>query len=536
MPTTTPTSSDSKPRVALVFGGRSGEHSVSCIAAGGFLGAIDRDRFDVVPIGIAPSGKWTLAADDPDMWSVAQDGTFPVVPEDGPEVVLPSSSLTNEWRVVDEAGVLGSLGSVDVVFPLLHGPYGEDGTVQGALDLLDIPYVGPGVLASAMAMDKAVAKQRFEDAGLPVVPYVLLDVRTWDPSDPELSAKIDALGLPLFVKPARTGSSLGITKVTRREHVVSAVETAGLHDPRVLVEAAVQGREIECGVLGGHPGKVPHAAFPAEVTVVKGHDFYDFAAKYQDEDAVRLDCPADLPDRIAAQIRDMAVRAFEAIGGEGMARVDFFYDPSRGVPAPDQSGKTDDAGGTGLEKTSDGGPSAGGKAADDGESGEAEKSSKAGGKNPKARARTAALTSADGAATASARAPEPEPTGKAGGTGQTKSRKKRKRNRSKKGAAAIQPAGTRGAAKAGTAGGDVSAEGEAPASDTKAAKAQNRPAAKTAAPEARWPEVLINEINTIPGFTPFSLFPRMWEAAGMDYESLITELLTLALERPTGLR
>ncbi|MDR0626131.1 MAG: D-alanine--D-alanine ligase [Bifidobacteriaceae bacterium] len=367
-------------RVALVFGGRSGEHSISCLTAGSILQAIDRSRFEPVLVGITPKGRWTLVPDDPAALRPDQ-GRLPVVPTGGPEVFPPTEAGSTEWRVLPDGGTLSPLGSIDVVFPLLHGPFGEDGTVQGLLELTDQPYVGAGVLASAVGMDKGYMKCVLAAHGLPVLPYTVITPADWAANPAAAIDRALELGLPLFVKPCRAGSSLGISKVVRAEGLPEAIEAAAHHDPRVLVEQAATGREIECAVLGASkPDQPPRSSLPSEIVVQGGHDFYDFDAKYLDEAGADLRCPADLPPAVTARVQDMAARAFAAIGAEGLSRVDFFYDPSAAEP------------------------------------------------------------------------------------------------------------------------------------------------------------LVINEINTMPGFTPISQYPRMWLASGLSYRDLISELIELALARPTGLR
>jgi D-alanine-D-alanine ligase len=365
-----------RPRVMVLFGGRSGEHPISCVTAGGVLRAIDRDRYDVVAVGITRDGRWVLADDDPDHWAIAA-GRLPEVTDGSVRVLLPQAVDDRQVQVL-RGGVAEALGSVDVVFPLLHGPFGEDGTVQGMLELADVRYVGAGVLASAVGMDKQMMKLLFAGQGLPVGPYRVVRPGAID-DEAGVLADVRPLGLPVFVKPARAGSSLGISRVTDWADLPAAVRAAAEHDPKVLVEAAIEGREIECGVLGGRDGARPRASLPGEIVVTDArHDFYDFEAKYLSEESVELRCPADLPDEVTAAVRDVAVRAFEAIGCEGLARVDVFVTPDE--------------------------------------------------------------------------------------------------------------------------------------------------------------RVVVNEINTMPGFTPFSMYPRMWAATGLAYPALVDELLTLALTRPTGLR
>ena len=305
-----------RPRVAVLFGGRSTEHAISCVSAGSVLAAIDRDAYDVVPIGISTDGRWVLAPDDPEALTI-RDRTLPAVDPTGVALALPGDPTAKGLVVLDAGEVQDELGSVDVVFPLLHGAYGEDGTVQGLLELAGVPYVGSGVFASAVAMDKHHMKQLLKAADLPVPDYVV--VRSGKP----VPVEVRSLGLPLFVKPARGGSSIGITRVTRLEDLDAALAEAHRHDPKVLVEQAAAGREVECGVLAGLHG--PEASVPAEIRITGGQDFYDFEAKYL-TDGTEFDIPPNLPDAVIERVRSMAVRAFEALDCEGLARVDFFVD------------------------------------------------------------------------------------------------------------------------------------------------------------------------------------------------------------------
>jgi D-alanine-D-alanine ligase len=312
-----------RPRVAVVFGGRSTEHAVSCVSAGSVLAAIDRDRYDVVPVGISREGRWVLAGDDPEKLAIT-GGELPEVPSEGAAVVL-SGDPTHRGLAVQEAGqVPRELGEVDVVLPLLHGPYGEDGTIQGLLELAGVPYVGSGVFASAAAMDKGHMKTLLQGAGLPVGPYAMVTPRAWATDKAAVRETVAALGYPVFVKPARAGSSVGITKVHAPDELDDAVEVAREHDPRVVVEAMLDGREIECGVLEGLHGGPPDASIPGEVVVGGDHEFYDFAAKYLPDEGTDLVIPADLPDAVVAEVQALARQAFEALSCEGLARVDFF--------------------------------------------------------------------------------------------------------------------------------------------------------------------------------------------------------------------
>jgi D-alanine-D-alanine ligase len=367
-----------KPRVAVLFGGRSSEHAVSCVTAAGVLAAIDRTRYDVVPIGIAKSGQWVLAGGDPSNWSLSS-GRLPEVEGAERTVSLAEIGGSHQLMVTAPNEVPMELGAVDVVFPLLHGPFGEDGTIQGLLELSDTRYVGAGVLASAVGMDKHYMKVIFADAGLDVGPYIAVTDRQWTNDPQAVRDSVAALGFPVFVKPARAGSSMGISKVDFLDQLDAAVEQARQHDLKLVIEAGITGREIECAVLEGRNGSGPRTSMPGEVVVTDhGHAFYDFTAKYVQDNAASLSCPADIPADAAERVRELAAMAFEAVGAEGLSRVDFFYTPAG--------------------------------------------------------------------------------------------------------------------------------------------------------------ELIINEINTMPGFTPKSMYPQMWAASGLDYPELIDELLQLALNRKTGLR
>jgi D-alanine-D-alanine ligase len=344
--------------VAVIFGGRSNEHAISCITAGSVLGALDPDRYDVVPIGITTEGRWVRS----DAAALQMQGRALPEISDGTSVVLPA----------DPTALPVELADVDAVFPLLHGPYGEDGTVQGLLELAGLPYVGSGVFASAAAMDKQHMKRLLQEAGLATPAYVVARANR------PLPARIHDLGLPLFVKPARGGSSIGISKVERSEDLGAALDAAFAHDPKALVEAAVVGRELECGVLAGLAGGPPEASLPAEIRLADRAGFYDFEAKYMPDSGTEFDIPPSLPDVDIARVRATAIEAFDALDCEGLARVDFF--------------RTDDG------------------------------------------------------------------------------------------------------------------------------------------------RLLVNEVNTMPGFTPVSMFPRMWAATGVDYRALVGRLIDDAIRRGTGLR
>src|SRR3954453_15484659 len=269
-----------KVRVAVVFGGRSAEHAISCVSAGSVMAALDRERYEVVPVGITRDGGWVLA--DPGQRLAITDGALPGG-GGGTGVSLGGGPAGRGLAVLEPAAAIGrALTEVDVVFPVLHGAYGEDGTIQGLLEMSGLPYVGSGVFASAASMDKEFTKKLLTAAGLPQGDHVGLR----DPSGALTAAPavLDAatrerLGLPVFVKPSRAGSSIGITRVTDWAQFPEAVATAAAVDPKVVVEAAVPGREIECGVLAGRAGGPPEASLPAEIRLRPGTDWYAFAAK-----------------------------------------------------------------------------------------------------------------------------------------------------------------------------------------------------------------------------------------------------------------
>ncbi len=311
-----------KIRVALVFGGRSSEHSISCATAGGVLAAIDRDRFEVIPIGITRQGAFVLEQDDPARFGLDPD-QLPQVVDNGTRVFFPESASSREFKVSNGAGEIQSLGEVDVVFPILHGRFGEDGTLQGMLELVDLPYVGNGVMASALGMDKHYTKTVLKQAGIPVADWESVTRAQWAKDAESCRKRTERLGLPVFVKPARSGSSVGVSRVASWDEFDSAMETAFAEDKTVLVEEAIAGREIECGVLSGRSGQATRASLAGEVIVSQG-GFYDFAAKYLDAPGVELACPTKLTPSELEELQDLAARAFDAIDGSGLSRVDFF--------------------------------------------------------------------------------------------------------------------------------------------------------------------------------------------------------------------
>lgn len=305
-------------RVAVLFGGRSSEHAISCVSAGSVLSALDHERYDVIPIGITREGRWVLPADDQRL--SLDGGELPEV-TGGRGVVLAPDPTATGLQVLDPADGVRALDGVDVVFPVLHGTFGEDGTVQGLLEMAGLPYVGSGVFASAAAMDKAHMKAMLRAAGLPVGPYATLR-----PGEGLTDADRELLTLPVFVKPARGGSSVGITRVEDWSAIEAAVTLAREYDTKVVVEQGVIGREVECGVLATPDGGPVEASCPAEIHLAEGYAFYDFQAKYLDG-ATSFDVPAELPDAVTAEVQCLAVAAFEALDCEGLARVDFFIRP-----------------------------------------------------------------------------------------------------------------------------------------------------------------------------------------------------------------
>lgn len=309
--------SQKKIRVAVVFGGRSTEHGVSCVSAANVLANLDRDRFEVVPVGITREGSWVLGPADVGALAI-ENRRLPSVTS-GTELTLPADPTSANLVVLEKGREGEVLSGVDVVFPVLHGAFGEDGTIQGLLEMVGLPYAGAGVLSSAVAMDKDFTKKLLAAEGLPVGRYEVVSRGM-----ATLSAEQrDRLGLPAFVKPARAGSSAGISRLTDWADLDAAIATAREVDPKVLVEAAIVGREIECGVLEFPDGRL-EASLPAEIRLVgDAPEWYDFDAKYID-DVCELDIPAKLDDDVTDRLRAMAIDAFRALDCQGLARVDFF--------------------------------------------------------------------------------------------------------------------------------------------------------------------------------------------------------------------
>jgi len=305
-------------RVGVVYGGRSGEHEVSLRSAASIIGSLDPERYEIVPIAIGKDGRWLTGPDSLRVLEAAQRELAPL-PDHGSEVTLPADPTRRGLVPLGRGRAVG----LDVVFPVLHGTYGEDGTVQGLLELADVPYVGAGVLASAVGMDKAAMKSIFRDAGIPVCRWLV--TRVGEETADALARRVGTeLGFPCFVKPANMGSSVGITKVGTPGALAAAVAEAAAYDPKVVVEEAIAAREFECGVLGND---APEASVVGEL--VPSHEFYDYADKYVDQGA-RITIPAAIPAETADAMRALALRTFRAIDCSGLARVDFFLENGTG--------------------------------------------------------------------------------------------------------------------------------------------------------------------------------------------------------------
>jgi len=311
-----------KIRVAVIFGGKSGEHEVSLASARSIMAAMDKDKYEIFPVGITKSGRWLTTGDPMALLSAGVDA--PPEAEDEAEQALPNLEGGGDPDLLPRRELVPGLRQarfpvVDVVFPVLHGPYGEDGTIQGLLEIADLPYVGAGVLGSALGMDKAAMKSVFKAHGLPVVEHMLVLRKAWAAHPERVLEEIEArFTYPLFLKPANLGSSVGVSKAHHREELVRGLNLAARFDRKILVEAAVNAREVECSVLGNDE---PIASIPGEV--VPCNEFYDYKAKYIDN-ASKLYIPADLPAETTKLVQELAVRAFVALDCAGMARVDFF--------------------------------------------------------------------------------------------------------------------------------------------------------------------------------------------------------------------
>lgn len=311
-----------KLKVALLFGGPSSEHEISCATAAGVLGAIDRSKYEIIPVGITKQGQWVTAEDNAAKWALRK-GELPTVEANDTKVEFATDG-SRELFVTAADGTKSSLGIIDVVFPVLHGHYGEDGTLQRELEAVGVAYVGNGVRASESGMDKELSKDAFLAAGVPATPHVVIKLADWE-SDPESALeKVRELGQPpLFVKPARAGSSKGVSKVKAMSEFASAMATAFAEDDKLVVERGIDGREVEVAVLQGRDGAAPRVSVAGEI-IVTGRDFYDFDAKYQDEDSVQLVIPAKITEEELQEMQHLAAMGFNALGCEGLARADFF--------------------------------------------------------------------------------------------------------------------------------------------------------------------------------------------------------------------
>lgn len=311
----------SKIHVGVVFGGRSGEHEISLRSARCVVDAIDRDQYSIALIGIDRRGHWHLLEES--AFRRLTDAALPALNGSGSEVMLLPTPTMGE--LLDPEKPTTPVGKLDVIFPVLHGPYGEDGTVQGLLELADIPYVGAGVLGSAVGMDKDVQKRLLRGAGIPVVPFVTLTRTQWDTDATAVMAQAQEIGLPLFVKPANLGSSVGITKVKTAADLGPAVAIALQYDNKILIEKGIDAREIECAVLGNEN---PQASVPGEIC--PHAEFYSYEAKYVDENGAALLIPAPLTAAESETVRTLAVQVFQLLDCSGMARVDLFLERGTG--------------------------------------------------------------------------------------------------------------------------------------------------------------------------------------------------------------
>lgn len=328
-----------KKRIVVMYGGKADEHSISCISAASALRALDTDKFEAIPVGITKDGKWIVNGENPLGWSL--DEGLPTVEKTpgAKDVVLEVALGQDGFFAREDDGTLTPFGHVDAVFPVLHGPYGEDGTIQGLFEMMGVPYVGCGVLASAACMDKHYTKVLLAAAGIPVAPGITLDARSFDRASEfktdadAIMAQVSDAGLqyPLFVKPSRAGSSFGVTKVEHEgdaAELAAAVYEASHHDWRILVEQGIDAREIECAVLCPKAGEAPQASWPGEIVLDKraeGDDqFYDFDSKYMDAAASHVEVPANLPEETLNLVRETAKKAFVAVDGAGLSRVDTF--------------------------------------------------------------------------------------------------------------------------------------------------------------------------------------------------------------------
>ena len=322
-----------KIRVGIIFGGKSMEHEISLMSATSIINAIDKGKFQVVLIGITKEGEW-LKYNGPVELIESSKWEEIAREEHAKNSFSKMELITNKQslKVVDgKVSVLGYAGTslrddVDVVFPVLHGPFGEDGTIQGLFEMINIPYAGCGVLASAVSMDKAISKEIFQKAGLPICKYLLVLKEEMEDNTDAVIAKIEGeLEYPLFVKPSNMGSSVGISKAANTKELLEALSQAARHDRRIVVEESVFARELEVGIVGNYRAK---ASIVGEI--IPSKEFYDYEAKYFDGGKSKMSIPADISEELSKEIREMAVRAYEAIDGTGFARIDFFLDKKNG--------------------------------------------------------------------------------------------------------------------------------------------------------------------------------------------------------------
>lgn len=306
---------NAKINVGLLFGGKSAEHEISLRSAKNVIEAIDKEKYNPILIGIDKNGHWLLNKETSLLLNTVDVNEMKLNPDSDSVALIPQSSgkLSN-FSNTDFSG------SVDVVFPILHGPFGEDGTIQGLLKLADIPFVGAGVLGSAVGMDKDIMKRLLRDGGLPIPKFMTIQVGQ---AVPDFSEVTNRLGSPCFIKPANLGSSVGISKASTKEEYKAAIEEAFQFDHKIIIEEFIDGREIECAILGNED---PKASVPGEIKF--NHKFYSYEAKYLDDKGYELNIPADLPDDIAARVREMSIETFKVLGCEGFARVDIFYTKS----------------------------------------------------------------------------------------------------------------------------------------------------------------------------------------------------------------
>lgn len=315
---------DERINLAVVFGGQSSEHEVSCLTAAGVLGALDTDRYAVHGIGIDKQGIWHRYAPDEIRALQVHDGKLPGIATDHPQAVLLRDAKGVRLATLDGDQLIDSV-PIDVAFPVMHGAYCEDGTIQGYFEMLGLRYVGCGVASSAVGMDKAFMRTCYEQAGIPLAPWLSIEPGQWAHDRQAcLDEVATTLGFPVYVKPARGGSSVGISRVSSADELKDAIEFAQQSDPKVVIEQAVlSAREIECGVLGANGGRA-QASHPGEIVMHTNEGFYDYTAKYLPEEQVELQVPADLPAQVEAEVRRIAVESFTALDCEGLARVDMF--------------------------------------------------------------------------------------------------------------------------------------------------------------------------------------------------------------------